>query len=107
MSEGSSRRVSLTLPLPSGVMVPRILDEPAEAFVDIENLDHVLGRNPVLRAEDAITANLARLSWHQVAGLGEKTRTTRDAVTRMLDIGQDAVPVPDQRAQISRTLRAE
>ncbi len=90
MSDGSSGRVSLTLPLPSGVMVARILDEPAEAFVDIENLDHLLGRNPVFRVEDTITANLARMSWHQVAGLVDKTRTTRDPVTRMLDSGQDA-----------------
>jgi len=107
MSEGSSGSVSLTMPLPYGVMIPRILDEPAEAFVDIENLDRVLTRNPVLRVEDSIAVNMAWLSWHQVADVAESTRTTRDLVTQALDDGMAADPeiVAVYRRAVKRALQ--
>ncbi len=89
MSEGSNASVSLTLPLPSGVLIPRVLGRPTEAFVNIEQVGDLVRRNPLLRIEDSLTVNLSRLSWREVADLIERTRTTRSLVTGALDSEQD------------------
>ena len=108
MSEGSSGSVSLTLPLPSGVTIPRVLDGPTEAFIDIEQANDLVRRNPLLRLEDSFTINMSQLSWKQVSDLVERTRTTRDLVTEALDAGRDvdAQLLAAHRRSLKRNLQS-
>lgn len=92
MSDGFTASVSLTMPLPVGVVIPRVLDMPKEAFVEAQQADRLVRHNLDLRVEDTFRINMAQLSWRQVADLVEETRMTRSLIAGAVDEGREPEP---------------
>lgn len=109
MSDGSSATVSLTIPLPVGVIVPRVLDEPTEAFVDMQRLDELIRSNPILRIQHTFPIDVAGLSWEDVIYLAEKTGKTRTVVTSALDTGREVqqIAIDAHREALEREIQTK
>ena len=92
MSDGFSASVSLTMPLPRGVIIPRVLDPPKDAFVDAQQADDLVHHVLDLRVEDRMRIHMAELSWRQVADLVKETEATRSLVAGAVDEGREPEP---------------
>jgi hypothetical protein len=109
MSDGSSATVSLTIPLPVGVIVPRVLDEPTEAFVDMQQLGELIRGNPILRIQHTFPIDVVRLSWNDVIKLVENTEKTRVVVTSALDAGREVqqIAIDAHREALTREIQTK
>lgn len=109
MSDGSSATVSLTIPLPVGVIVPRVLDEPTEAFVDMQQLGELIRSNPILKIQHTFPIDVSRLSWDDVIYLSGKTKDTRTVVTSALDAGREVqqIAIDAHREALTREIHAK
>lgn len=109
MSDGSSATVSLTIPLPVGVIVPRVLDEPTEAFVDMQQLGELIRGNSILRIKHTFPIDIVRLTWNDVIKLVANTEKTRTVVTSALDAGREVqqIAIDAHREALRREIHAK
>jgi hypothetical protein len=103
IADGFSAAVNLTVPLPWGVVIPRVLDEPKDAFVDPQQADDLIHHVLDLRVEDTIRIHMGQLSWGLVADLVKETEATRELVAGAVDEGRE--PEPDLMAAHRRALK--
>lgn len=87
ISDGSSATVNLTFPLPVGILIPRVLETPMEALGRGPEIDDVVHESPLMRLQDSLRLNVARMSWEEVAEIVKETEETRRRIVDCLDRG--------------------